>query len=389
MTDPDKSLSTRLVHEGRSSKSFGGAVNPPIKRASTLLADNVSDLYGARSLYGRMGTETHEVLREGLKTLENASHVQLAPSGLSGCALALASVVNAGDHLLMTDSAYGPTRRFAERYLARMGVSVTFFDPRINATDFKSLIRAESAVVFFEMPGSLTFELHDLNSLLPVCKEEKLVTLLDNTWAAGIFFKPLDVGIDISVQALTKYVIGHSDGFGGAAMTNRKDLALKLEQCANDWGIAMSPDDAYLAQRGLKTLSVRIIEQGKSAKEIADWLSGQDHVLDVYHPALESHPDHQVFTAHFSGSSGLFSFTVDTTNDEKLAHFFKAFHLFGFGFSWGGFESLIIPCNPQLKRSESNRWKSKDFGTLIRLQVGLEDTADLISELSDALDRLS
>ncbi len=389
MSEDKRKPSTRLIHDGRQHGGFDGAVNPPIRRASTILTDDVSELYGgAKSLYGRMGTDTQETLSNGLKSLENAEHVQLAPTGLSGCALAMASVLNSGDHFLMTDSAYGPSRRFAERYLARMGVTTTFFDPRITADAFAALITPETKAAFFEMPGSLTFELHDLNALLPLCKQHNIITILDNTWAAGVFFKPLDAGVDISVQALTKYVIGHSDGFGGAAMTNDRRIALKLDQTANDWGVGMSPDDAYLAQRGLRTLHSRITQQGRTALNIAEWLAEQSEVKEVYHPALSTHPDNAIFNDLFSGASGLFSFALYSEDAAKLDRFFKTFQLFGFGFSWGGFESLILPCNPQLKRSTSDRWKSGSYGTLVRVQIGLEDEADLTEELQQALSEL-
>lgn len=390
MSEDQRKPSTRLIHDGRKHGGFDGAVNPPIRRASTLLTDDVSKLYGgAKSLYGRMGTDTQQTLSDGLKSLENARYVQLAPSGLSGCALALASILNSGDHLLLTDSAYGPSRRFAERYLARMGVATTFFDPRITGEAFAELIKPETKVAFFEMPGSLTFELHDLDALLPICKANKIATILDNTWSAGVFFKPLDAGIDISVQALTKYVIGHSDGFGGAAMTNDRQIAQKLDQTANDWGICMSPDDSYLAQRGLRTLYPRVTQQGTAALQIAEWLSTRPEIKSVHHPALPSHPDHIIFKRHFSGSSGLFSFSLKTEDRSSLERFFSVFRLFGFGFSWGGFESLILPCNPQLKRSESEHWQAGKYGTLVRVQIGLEDPGDLISELKSALTGLS
>lgn len=340
--DESKGESTRLVHVGRSPERFGGAVNPPITRASTLLSPTADGLYNTpKSLYGRMGTDVHQVLCEGLGALEGADYVKLAPNGLSACSLALGATISAGDHILVTDSAYGPTQRFSERYLKRMGVEATFFHPRLTGDELDALIKPNTKLIFLEMPGSMTFELHDLKEILPVCKARNIITVLDNTWAAGVFLKPLDMGIDIVVQALTKYVIGHSDGFGGAVMTNEQRIASQVEATSQDWGISMSPDDAYLAQRGLRTLTTRISAQGRSALEIAQWLAVHPKIRGVYHPALPNHPDHEIFLRDFSGSSGLFGFTLDTTDKEALDRFFDQLELFGFGFSWGGFESLM------------------------------------------------
>lgn len=385
-SDDAKGDATRLIHTGRDASRFGGAVNPPIQRASTILSPTADGLYNTpKSLYGRMGTDVHEVLKEGLKTLEAADYVQLTPNGLSACSLALSACLRAGDHVLVTDSAYGPTRRFAERHLKRMGVSSTFFHPRASAEEFGALVRPETRAVFLESPGSLTFELHNLQSLLPICRENKLTTILDNTWGAGVYLKPLDLGVELVLQALTKYVIGHSDGFGGAVMTRDRKLASELEAIAQDWGLSMSPDDAYLAQRGLRTLTTRIEAQGASALKIAEWLEQQPQVRRVYHPALPSHEDHEIWARDFTGSSGLFSFTLKTRDQSELNRFFEALKYFGFGFSWGGFESLLIPCDPQLKRSECSEWANRQQGSLMRVSIGLEDIEDLKSDLDQAL----
>ena len=380
---------TKLIHEGRSPSRFNGAVNPPIQRASTILSPTAWGLYSSsKSLYGRMGTDVHQVLIEGLKALENAQSVQLAPNGLSACSLAIAASVKAGDHILINDAAYGPTRRFSERFLSKMGVEASYFHPRTGADEFKALIRDNTTAAFLEMPGSLTFELHDLPELLAVCKAAGITTILDNTWSAGVFLKPLDMGVDISVQALTKYVIGHSDGFGGAALTNNAKLARELEAIAQDWGLSMSPDDAYLAQRGLRTLTVRLKEQGSSALALAEWLEHQPQIAHVFHPALPSHQDHAIWQRDFSGASGLFSFSLKTTDPDQLERFYSALNLFGFGFSWGGFESLLIPCDPQLKRNASDEWKNRQQGSLMRVSIGLEDIEDLKSELKNALSEI-
>ncbi|MAP95517.1 MAG: cystathionine beta-lyase [Ponticaulis sp.] len=390
MTNGVKGLTdkTSLVHAGRSATRFNGAVNPPIKRASTILAKHPDELYaGPKSLYGRLGTEVHDVLIDGLKALETAEFVQLSANGLSACSMAMASCVTAGDHFLLTDAAYGPTRRFVQRHLKKMGVSHTIFDPRISASELEALIRPETKAVFFESPGSLTFELSDIEALLPVCRAHELVTIADNTWGAGICYHPLKLGFDLSVQALTKYVIGHSDGFGGMVATNRSDLARKLKETAEDWGMTISPDDAYLAQRGLRTLHNRIKAQGKSSVELATWLEAHPQVQQVMHPALPSHPDHHIWKRDFDGTAGLFGFCLKETDQTKIYEALTSLDLFGFGFSWGGFESLILPCEPQLKRTQSPKWK-QPHGYLLRINTGLESTEDLIGDLDRFLANL-
>lgn len=384
--DNKHSQSTRLVHAGRSKNAFKGTVNPPIQRASTILAESVDDLYGGPSLYGRMGLEVHQTLKDGLVALENASHVQLAQNGLNACALALASVVETGNHVLISDSVYGPTRRFCERFLARMGVGVSFFSPRIDAVGLQALVERNTVAALFEQPGSLTFELHDIEALLPECQKAGLTTLIDNTWGAGVSFKPLDHGFDISIQALTKYIIGHADGFGGAIMSATSKTGQKVEMTATEWGISQSPDDAYLAQRGLRSLPTRYTQSGQSSLTVANWLSRHPAVKHVLHPALPSHPDHHIWKRDFDGTAGLFSIVLHPMSDEAWRKFFSSLTLFGFGFSWGGFESLMIPCAPQLKRSEALDLSDEEQQFLIRLSIGLEAPQDLIGDLEAAFE---
>ena len=385
MTSQDRKLATRLVHAGRDAKSFGGAVNPPIQKASTLLAENVEDLYGGtKSLYGRMGMQVQDCLKQGLCELENARYAHLAANGLNACALAISSIVGAGDHLIVSDAVYGPTRRYCETFMARMGVDVSFISPRIGA-GVQSAIRPNTKAIFLEMPGSLTFEMSDPDAILAVTKDYKIVSIVDNTWGAGILFKPLDAGFDVAVQALTKYVVGHSDGFGGAVFTNNNHLSLQIEQTAQQWGISLSAEDAYLCQRGLRSLKHRMKIQGENAVIIAKYLTNHSAVGDVHFPALSSHPDHSIWKKYYNGPSGLFAFSLKLASDSQVKAFFERLELFSFGFSWGGFESLMIPCDPQLKRTESPEWNDPDRGALIRISVGLEETEDLIADLEQAL----
>lgn len=385
----DHKQRTKLVHIGRSPTKFGGAVNPPIQRASTLLAADMKNLYGGpKSLYGRMGVGVHDTLKEALCVLENAKNCTLTPNGLSSCSLAMASLVKAGDHIIVSDSVYGPTRRFCLSYLKRMGVETTFISPRITGPQLEATIQSNTALIFLEMPGSLTFELHDLDAIVAIAKANDIPTALDNTWGAGIFFKPLDHGVDISTQALTKYVIGHSDGFGGAVLCNSHDIAKKMTQTADDWGLSMSPDDAYLAQRGIRSLELRMTHQGASGLTVAEFLKNHPRVQKLHHPACAGHPDHDKWQHYYSGTAGLFSFEVDAQFSDQLDHFYEALTLFGFGFSWGGFESLLIPCDPQLRRDASPEWKQKTRGPLMRINIGLEDPSDLIADLDSALNAM-
>lgn len=385
MNSDDHKRETRLIHAGRNSAAFGGTVNPPIQRASTILAEQASGLYsGPKSLYGRMGLQVHDALKAGLCELENATHCQLAANGLNSCALALSSVLESGDHLIASDSIYGPTRRFCESYLARMGVETTFLHPRAGR-DISQYAKENTRAIFLEMPGSLTFELHDIEPIVAFAQSKDIITILDNTWGAGILFRPLEHGIDMSLQALTKYVIGHSDGFGGAVMTRSPALAIKLERTAQDWGISMSPDDAYLAQRGIRSLSLRMQTQGASSLKVAAHLESHPMISKVLHPALPNHPDYSLWKKYYDGPAGLFGFCLQPMTDNATSIFLETLNLFGFGFSWGGFESLMIPCDPQLHRSVSPEWDSGNHGPLIRVSIGLENPHDLIADLDAAL----
>lgn len=376
----DKSLPTRLIHlaSGKGRRT----VNPPIERASTVVFDDEKGLYGPLPTYGRMGLGVHEELKEALCALENASYAQLAPSGLAACALAVASVVKAGDHVLIADTLYGPTRRFCERRLKAMGVSITRFPPRVGS-GIADLVQADTTAIFLESPGSLTFELIDTPAIVAVAKDRGVTTILDNTWAAGVYHKPLDLGVDLSVHALTKYAVGHADGFGGAVMTTSRKHAKALTDCAADWGIALGPDDAYTALRGLRTLHTRLSAHETTGLKVAHWLAGQPWISEVLHPAFETHPDHAIWQRDFTGSCGLFGAVMVPTSAAELTESLAKLNLFKMGFSWGGFESLLIPCDEQLNRS-SGDWTEAKPGPLLRLHIGLEDPVDLIADLDQA-----
>ena len=377
---------TRLIHS-RQPRSQFQTVNPPIERASTLLHPTQSDLYDARPGYGRMGLTVQRELEQAMCALEHARFCRLTMNGLQACALAIGAIVRAGDHLLIADSLYGPTSRFCTRRLARMGVTVTRFSP-MDLKVLPELIKPGTKALILEAPSSLSFDVPDLKALISLAHDHELMTVFDNTWSAGIYYKPLTQGVDISIQALTKYPVGHADAMGGAVLTNRQDLADLIADCSEDWGLALGPDDAYLALRGLRTLHSRIRQHERSAYQIANWLENRPEVTQILHPGLPSHPDHAQWKDSFSGACGLFGLVLQATPRDRLDAFLEALHLFGMGFSWGGYESLIIPCDSQLNRTETDRIHQRS-GPLLRLHIGLEDPDDLIADLDQAFRHLA
>ena len=376
-----RKLSTRLVHQ-RSGKRHSPTVNPPIERASTLLLPDTDALNTQKPNYARMGLATHDELCAGLCDLEGAAGAHLAPSGLTACALAISSLAEAGDHVLVIDSIYGPTRRFATRRLRAMGIGAEFFPASIGA-QIETLFKPNTKAVFLETPGSLTFDLCDTRAIVAAARKHGVSTILDNTWGAGVCHKPLELGVDVSVQALTKYVVGHADAFGGAVMAGDKKHDVKIGNTARDWGLSMSPEEAYTALRGLRTLVPRMKLHEAAGLELAHWLEAQKYVKRVIHPALASHPDHALWQRDFTGSCGLFGAVLQPLTADAQRAFFKVADLYGIGFSWGGYESLLVPADPDLKREAGHWWYEED-GLVLRVHAGLEDTGDLIANLDAA-----
>ncbi|HEX5007185.1 MAG TPA: cystathionine beta-lyase [Hyphomonadaceae bacterium] len=379
-------LSTRLAHAARDRKLTQGGVNPVVQRASTVIVESADKLFAPGGwTYGRHGTATHEALKQALMEVEEAEHCALAPSGLMACTVPFLAHASSGDHVLVGDNIYGPTRRFCDRTLKRWGCEAEYFDTTIGA-DIARLIRPNTRLIFLESPGSMTFEIADAPAIAIAAKAAGVVTAMDNTWSAGVFYKPLALGFDLSIQANTKYVSGGADVINGAILTNREDLIARLKETIADLGLNVSPDDASTTLRGLRTLETRMARHQAGALDIARWLKKRPEVQRVLHPALDDDPGHALWKRDFSGSSGLFSVVLKPASTGQVNAFLDRLELFGLGFSYGGFESLAIYCDPQLKRSAT---KPSFGGPLIRLSIGLEDPADLIADLEQAFSALA
>ncbi|WGD30842.1 cystathionine beta-lyase [Ancylobacter sp. WKF20] len=379
------SLETDLVLLGRDPARFDGFVNTPIVRGSTVLSPTVADLEGhtGRYTYGRRGNPTVEALEKALTQLEGGAGVVLTPSGLSAVSVALLSVLQAGDHLLMTDSAYLPTRQFCNGVLRRYGVETTYYDPLVGG-GIAGLIRPNTRAVFLESPGSQSFEVQDVPAIIEALRGTDILTLIDNTWATPLYFRPHDVGVDISIQAGTKYLSGHSDlNIGTISATARSYPRVK--QTHGDLGITVAPEDAFLGARGLRTMAVRLARHQESALTVARWLASRPEVLRVLHPGLPEHPGHALWKRDFKGATGLFSIILQPVPKAAVDAFLDSLALFGLGYSWGGFESLAIPFDCRTYRT-ATQWEPGGPG--VRIHIGLEDPADLIADLEQGFGRL-
>ncbi|MBW5638836.1 cystathionine beta-lyase [Klebsiella pneumoniae] len=392
----DKHLDTALVNAGRSKKYTQGSVNSVIQRASSLVFDTVEakkhatrNRANAELFYGRRGTLTHFSLQEAMCELEGGAGCALFPCGAAAVANTILAFVEQGDHVLMTNTAYEPSQDFCTKILAKLGVTTSWFDPLIGA-DIARLVRPETRVVFLESPGSITMEVHDVPAIVAAVRQvaPEAIIMIDNTWAAGILFKALDFGIDISIQAGTKYLIGHSDAMVGTAVANARCWP-QLRENAYLMGQMLDADTAYMTSRGLRTLGVRLRQHHESSLRIAEWLAQHPQVARVNHPALPGSKGHEFWKRDFTGSSGLFSFVLSKRlNDAELAEYLDNFSLFSMAYSWGGFESLILANQPE-QIAHIRPDAEVDFsGTLIRLHIGLENVDDLQADLAAGFARI-
>ena len=378
---------TQIVTTGRNKEYTHGVVNPVVQRASTIVFDSVAQMKDAVKnranktlFYGRRGTTTHFALQDAITELENGAGCALYPSGAAAISNAIISFVKSGDHILMVDTAYEPTRDFCRVILNNMGVETTYYDPLIGE-GIRDLIRPNTRLLFLESPGSISMEVQDVPLLSRIAHEHNMVVMLDNTYGNGYHFKPLDFGVDISIQAATKYIVGHSDVMMGVAVANEEHWP-QLRENSYLMGQCTSADDAYLALRGLRTLSVRLQQHEKSALTIANWLSTHPLVDHVRHPALETCPGHEYFKRDFSGSNGLFSFVMKAGNQAAINALLDGLHHFKMGYSWGGFESLITASMGLQGLRSATGWQ---HGPVIRIHVGLEDCDDLLADLEQGL----
>ncbi|PHQ72251.1 MAG: cystathionine beta-lyase [Sneathiella sp.] len=384
---------TKLVVIGRDPDANFGIVNPPVYHASTILHQSLEALRKSQAAraagervvsYGRIGTPTSWSLEDAVAAVEGGYRTQVFPSGLAACSQAMLAFVKSGDHILMTDSVYGPSRNFCDKILKRFGVDVTYYYPLIGS-GIKELMQANTVIVYVEAPGSQTFEMQDIPTIAEVAHTGGAIVMMDNTWASPLFFKPFEHGVDVSIQAGTKYIVGHSDVMIGT-VTTTKECWPTLQAGANLMGQTAGPDDIYLAQRGIRTLSVRLQQHMANGIAVAEWLTGRPEVHSVLHPALPDHPGHAIWKRDFLGASGLFSFRLNAVSEAAIAAFMDHLELFGIGYSWGGYESLIIFADPSTYRTATT-WDNSN--PLIRLHIGLEAVDDLIADLGAGFKRLN
>ncbi len=390
---------TKLVHLGRNPKEQGWMVNPPIHQASTIVFPTLKDLHYAERgysnndkvkpyelKYGKYGTQSNFALEKAIAGLENGYNSFVTASGAAAINIALIAFLQQGDHLLIADNVYSPTRGLADKFLQKLGVDTTYFPPNINATDIKKLIRKNTKVIFMESPGSLSFEIQDIPAICKIAKKRDIITIVDNSWASGIYFKPLNCGADVSVMALTKYINGHSDVMMGAITIRKKHFRIMYDAFRYIAATA-APFSCYLVQRGFRTTKLRMDHCFKVALELASWLEKRPEVEKVLYPALPSDDNYALWKRDFTGAAGLFSIILNKKySNETLARMVDKLDYFSMGYSWGGYESLILPFNAESIRT-STKWKYSNK-TCLRISVGLEDIEDLRADLEEGFKRL-
>jgi cystathionine beta-lyase len=378
-----KKPDTIAVSAGRMTREHFGSVNTPVYRTSTILFPDIHSLVTENQpyKYGRRGTPTSRSFESAIEELEGGARCVALPSGMNAIASAILSVCNAGDHLLMVDTCYGPTRHFCDKTLTRFGIETTYYDPLMGDA-IAAQFRPNTRAVYCESPGSLTFEIQDVPAIAKAARARGVSVLMDNTWATPVFFRPLDHGVDLSIMSGTKYIGGHADVMVGTITANESHRK-RLEDFYGDTGLFLGGDDTYLSLRGVRTLAIRLKRHEESALKIARWLEHRDEVERVLHPALQSDPGHAIWKRDFKGSSGLFGVELKPASDAAMKAFFDGYRHFGLGYSWGGYESLVIPCN--FKRTAK---KFAHEGPLVRFHAGLEDADDLIADIEAAFARM-
>ncbi len=377
---------TRIIRAGSEPKPLARTVNPPIQRASTVLLPDAASLYAPGQVtYGRDSLVVRDALSEALAEMEGAAGVKLFPSGLAAMTGTLLALLKTGDEVLVCQHVYRPTRKFCDRVLKRFGVGVTYYRQTLPTDELMALATDKTRIVVLESPGSLSFEMQDVAAIAAAARARGILTVMDNTWGAGWLFRPLAHGVDVSCQALTKYVGGHSDVFMGSAAAREPAVLKQLDAAMHEVGWSVSPEDAYLMLRGLRTLPTRLDRHGKSGLEVARWLQDRPEVHEVLHPALPAARGHDLWVRDYSGACGLFGLVLQPAPEKAVEAFLDALTLFGLGFSWGGHESLAIHCDPQRRTGAD----LGDYGgPLLRLHIGLEDPEDLIADLERGLDAL-
>ncbi|ANU36060.1 cystathionine beta-lyase [Vibrio scophthalmi] len=383
---------TTFITAGRDKKWTNGVVNPPVQRASTVVFDTVAEknhaiLNRAKKtlFYGRRGTNTHFALQDAMIEVEGGAGCALYPCGTAAISNAILAFVETGDHILMVDTCYEPTRDFCDKIMKKMGIETTYFDPTIGE-EIRELIQPNTKVLFLESPGSITMEVQDVPTLARIAHEQEIVVMLDNTWAAGVNFSPFDFGVDISIQAATKYIVGHSDVMLGTAVANEKHWDQLREQ-SYLMGQCVSADDAYLGLRGIRTLDVRLRQHAENSLKVAQWLQTRPEVDHVRHPALTTCPGHEFFQRDFTGGNGLFSVVLKSSYPKATTALLDGMKHFSMGYSWGGYESLILANEPKSFNSLRTVAHPNFTGTLVRLHIGLEDVDDLIADLEQGFAR--
>mgnify|MGYP002787300727 FL=1 len=392
---------TKLIHIGRNPKQHSGSVNPPIYQTSTIVFSTLEDYkkankgiasyedeFGDQQIdcgYGITGTPTTFALQKAISELEGSDYSWIVPSGLSAISTAILSFVESGDHILVADTVYGPTRRFCNKSLKKLGVETEYYDPLIGS-NIKKLIRKNTRLIFLESPGSLTFEMQDVPAITKVARSNNIITIIDNSWATPLYYQPLKNGCDVSIQAITKYISGHADILLGSISANKKHQA-RINSCYRNYGIHVSPYACSQVLRGLRTLDVRLKRHEESALKVSQFLESHKKVTRVLYPPLPSDPGYKLWKRDFSGANGLLSFVLDKEyKDSQIAKFINKLKYFSIGSSWGGYESLIVHFDPRNEVRSVTNWR--DNRTCIRIHVGLENSEDLIKDLETGLKRL-